>query len=377
MLTFSSPTGSQNPTSIRTVTMFHSNDSSSSLTAECIDRPGPSDIVCTKDKSFNNHEGNRLFREVIFEYQETYAKATNKPDKMQITKEIVKKLQTNYNARFIKYVSEGTDGSTWQEISNLAARDKVSHALRFASRSLSTSPRTSPLLNAAEASSQIDNSDSRSFQLGKRRSSSTTNMSNASKRRSNAAQAAFDALVAFDSIAFFEGNKDDSTCTSCSHLSSSASVGFWDESCNNASLSLVQRRQGSRFEQRQVITSGADKQNQKLNFDENFSNDLARIFEYGESTIPMGNAGQKGFPPSPLHLRTEEEIDALMKEPVIPEVLEFSPSEDVDTLGFTFVPLSVRESLLESGFGTLDSKIAPSTEHGAEYRRTPPKDRCK
>lgn len=120
-------------------------ESSSSSAAKIIEKPGTFDILCGKDKTFNKHHGNRIFREMIVSYHDVYAKAVSKHDKMQITKEIVNTLQSKYNARFIKSVSSssssrnrgrqgGKDGAQWQEISNQVARDKVSHALRFASR---------------------------------------------------------------------------------------------------------------------------------------------------------------------------------------------------------------------------------------------------
>ena len=48
---------------------------------------------------------------------------------MKITKEIVTTMQSKYNSRFLKQC-----GDDWQEISDQVARDKVSHALRFASK---------------------------------------------------------------------------------------------------------------------------------------------------------------------------------------------------------------------------------------------------
>lgn len=99
--------------------------------------PGPFDILCGKDKSFNNHHGNQIFRDVIFSYRRVYAQAWTKVDKMNLTKEIVNLLQTKHNARFLKC---GNAVDVWEEISNQAARDKVSHALRFAARSPSLPP---------------------------------------------------------------------------------------------------------------------------------------------------------------------------------------------------------------------------------------------
>jgi hypothetical protein len=93
------------------------------------DVAAPFDILCGKDKTFNKHKGNQVFRNTIATFQDVYACAATKQDKMNITKEIVQKLRTEYGARFVK-LHKGH----WQEISDQMARDKVSHALRFAAK---------------------------------------------------------------------------------------------------------------------------------------------------------------------------------------------------------------------------------------------------
>lgn len=50
---------------------------------------------------------------------------------MRLTKEIVHSIRSKYQARFIRW-NVGADG--WEEISDQVARDKVSHALRFAAK---------------------------------------------------------------------------------------------------------------------------------------------------------------------------------------------------------------------------------------------------
>jgi hypothetical protein len=91
--------------------------------------PAPFDILCGKDKTFNKHQGNRVFRQTISAFQDAYAKAASKQHKMNITKEIVQNLQAEHGSRFVK-LQKGH----WQEISEQMARDKVSHALRFAAK---------------------------------------------------------------------------------------------------------------------------------------------------------------------------------------------------------------------------------------------------
>jgi hypothetical protein len=50
---------------------------------------------------------------------------------MQITKDILTVLKSKHNCRFIK-LKKYPDGSEWEEISDQKARDKISHALRYA-----------------------------------------------------------------------------------------------------------------------------------------------------------------------------------------------------------------------------------------------------
>jgi len=90
--------------------------------------------MCGKDKTHAKQQGNRLFKDKIEETKVAYSQAPSKQEKMVITKEIVTFMQTEYGSRFLKMV----DGQ-WVEINNQAARDKVSHALRFAARNLNKS----------------------------------------------------------------------------------------------------------------------------------------------------------------------------------------------------------------------------------------------
>ena len=101
--------------------------------------PGEKDILCGKDKTYAKHAGNRLFRERIEVMKVSYVAAPSKQEKMAITKGIVTYMQVEHGCRFVKKL----ENNTWAEINNQAARDKVSHALRFAARNLKTSETTS------------------------------------------------------------------------------------------------------------------------------------------------------------------------------------------------------------------------------------------
>lgn len=94
-----------------------------------IERPSSLDCLCGKDTTFGRHPGNRLFREQILAALPTFMRATSKPEKMKITKSILEYMK-HKGSRFLKLRNNGS----WVEIDRQAARDKVSHALRFAAR---------------------------------------------------------------------------------------------------------------------------------------------------------------------------------------------------------------------------------------------------
>jgi len=96
-----------------------------------ITSPKSSDILCGKDKACVAHEGSKWFRKKIALNYERYQACTTKQEKMNITKDIVEELQQTKSSRFLKYDNES---NSWREITQMAARDKVSHALRFASQ---------------------------------------------------------------------------------------------------------------------------------------------------------------------------------------------------------------------------------------------------
>jgi len=97
-----------------------------------ITEPTEMDILCSKDKSVAKHPGNLVFRERIEQGTADYSTALSKQEKMKITRDIVTFMQNNYGSRFLKQ-----KGEAWVEINNQMARDKVSHALRFAAKNAS------------------------------------------------------------------------------------------------------------------------------------------------------------------------------------------------------------------------------------------------
>merc|ERR1712194_408118 len=88
--------------------------------------PTECDILCGQSRICASHVGNTRFQAVLDTYTTRYDNATSKQEKMMITKEIVACIH-NSGGRFLKF--KNYDGM-WEEITNVAARDKVSHALR-------------------------------------------------------------------------------------------------------------------------------------------------------------------------------------------------------------------------------------------------------
>jgi hypothetical protein len=86
--------------------------------------PGKFDVLCGQSRICASHTGNRRFQIVLDIFAPRYDAATSKQDKMTMTKEIVTSIQ-HAGGRFLKY----RDGQ-WEEISDVTARDKASHALR-------------------------------------------------------------------------------------------------------------------------------------------------------------------------------------------------------------------------------------------------------
>ena len=86
--------------------------------------PKSEDILCGQSRICASHPGNQTFQRVLGDYAHTYDIATSKQEKMHMTKAIVLTIHDS-GGRFLKF-REGM----WEEISTVAARDKVSHALR-------------------------------------------------------------------------------------------------------------------------------------------------------------------------------------------------------------------------------------------------------
>jgi hypothetical protein len=98
--------------------------------SENVEQPEKYDILCGKDKTYGMHPGNLAFRVTIDNWVEAYKHSNSKEEKMKITRRIVAHMQNQFRSRFLKLTVE----HVWQEIPDQAARDKVSHALRFTAK---------------------------------------------------------------------------------------------------------------------------------------------------------------------------------------------------------------------------------------------------
>ncbi|KAL3921852.1 MAG: hypothetical protein SGILL_002526 [Bacillariaceae sp.] len=98
--------------------------------AYTVDMPGKFDVLCGQSRVCASHSGNKRFQIVLDMFAPRYDAATSKQEKMTMTKEIVKSIQSS-GGRFLKY----KDGH-WLEISDVTARDKASHALRTKAASM-------------------------------------------------------------------------------------------------------------------------------------------------------------------------------------------------------------------------------------------------
>jgi hypothetical protein len=118
-----------------------------------IDEPLDMDVLCGRDRNFAKHPGNLLYRQLVERQASAYALATTKPAKMKITKSIVHTMQTQHGSRFLRR----TENNLWETLTNVQARDKTSHALRFINNnnSSNSSYRTDEECEKADSSNSL------------------------------------------------------------------------------------------------------------------------------------------------------------------------------------------------------------------------------
>eukprot|EP00934_Nitzschia_sp_Nitz4_P000439 Nitzschia sp. Nitz4//scaffold306_size21755//13825//14808//NITZ4_008591-RA/size21755-processed-gene-0.9-mRNA-1//-1//CDS//3329547117//439//frame0 len=99
-------------------------------TSNIILQPNQSDILFGRGRPYQGHFGNRKLREIVDHFRKEYA-AARRYDKLAIAEEIVKGLQGGRwgdPSRFLRRAEDGED--CWIEVSDVVAREKVSHTLR-------------------------------------------------------------------------------------------------------------------------------------------------------------------------------------------------------------------------------------------------------
>lgn len=92
--------------------------------------PTDKDVLCGKERRCQEAPGSIAFRELIDSYVPRYLTCHTRHEKMAVTREIYDIVKQS--GRFLKY---NQDAKVWEEITFLAARDKVGHSLRFSTRS--------------------------------------------------------------------------------------------------------------------------------------------------------------------------------------------------------------------------------------------------
>jgi hypothetical protein len=92
--------------------------------------PGPYDIICGRcSTAFNNDIGNRQFRATIDNNLPMYLEAHTQQDKSLVIITIIKRLEAETGARFLK-----RKGGKFVELNEKHVRRKVDHALRDMAR---------------------------------------------------------------------------------------------------------------------------------------------------------------------------------------------------------------------------------------------------
>jgi hypothetical protein len=95
--------------------------------------PGPFDVLLGRGKQHTGHPGNERLQDALNLNSVRYNATSSRHEKTLITQEIVRSIQSAGDppCRFLKFDKEANG---WVEVDDAAARVKVSHAMRYASR---------------------------------------------------------------------------------------------------------------------------------------------------------------------------------------------------------------------------------------------------
>eukprot|EP00977_Amphora_coffeiformis_P029318 scaffold39972_cov168-Amphora_coffeaeformis.AAC.1 len=99
-----------------------------------IESPEPNDVLCGQDATYGQHPGNTLLRKQLDRALEAYQQATDRRDKIVLIDSIIKYMRETNQSRFLRQSDDASSRGAWTSVSEQSVRDKVSHALRFASR---------------------------------------------------------------------------------------------------------------------------------------------------------------------------------------------------------------------------------------------------
>lgn len=151
-----------------------------------VEMPTKHDILCGQSRVCASHAGNRYFQDVLDDFAPRYHVATSKQEKMVMTKDVVATIHSS-GGRFLKF----KDGA-WEEISTIAARDKVSHALR--TKVASWKRQQEQMLQGGNGCSSLSGrrSSSRSCKLKHRKGSRRSSASSVSPRTAGMGNLSFD-----------------------------------------------------------------------------------------------------------------------------------------------------------------------------------------
>ena len=97
-----------------------------------IECPNHSDILSGRGQIVMNHPGNSMFRDFIHSNLELYLSISSKKESTQWTWSVVRKLKSEYGARFLKEQTVCGNLKVWVEVTNEVARSKVRIAFRDA-----------------------------------------------------------------------------------------------------------------------------------------------------------------------------------------------------------------------------------------------------
>jgi hypothetical protein len=96
-------------------------------------KPGEFDILCGRGRSFQDHSGNRILRQLVKLHSKKYRRA-KRSHKAQIASEIV----AAFNASGNHFLKHDDKDEIWEAIDDEVAKDKVSHCFRSSPRAPSS-----------------------------------------------------------------------------------------------------------------------------------------------------------------------------------------------------------------------------------------------